>query len=692
MAGEKKPAKASHSVQMEEVQSTPIVPEGTYQQTPSVDGVLFKRIFFGSLALMLLVFWCSGYNIGFCSDEMDMNLYGKVNYSYYFSGGRDTSFLNLHQEGDTANAMKTLPYYGSSFEYVATGINYLTGQLNTRNEYNVRHMLNQLFAVLAILFTGLCAKRISGYRAAVIASWLLFLTPTFFGWALFDTKDIPFCAGYIASVYCMLHFFDEFPSPGWRSVFFLTAALSFTIGTRVGGLLLFLYLFAFVFLFLWTGPKSIRENFKIKTLIPIFQKIIVLVAFTLAVVILMWPYVLRAPLTNLLEAINSAKKFPANIAMNFNGEPISSIALPGNYLFTYLAITIPILILVLVPASVLLLIAARKRINWKAALLVLVASIFPLIYAVVTGVNLYNGWRHMLFMYPGFIVIGALGIDYLMARMKKTTYQVGLAVACLACLAHPIAWSAKNNPYQYMYYNELEGFSKGYTDYENDVWSISVRPAIDWLMTNPDIASSRDTIILGSNTPQFSRLYLKTNYPGSKVRVVFAGAKDYHVFHLDYLILNTIFLTTDFLQNNYPPDGTIHTINAGGQPITAIVRDTLHLQSACVAAIMKNDFQRADSIGARYLTSVRKINPYMYGPLAIAKARSLKFAEAIDYGKKAVAINEGDVFGHSALCFAYFMQHNLEAAVSEINECLTYAPNDGFIRQLADSIVAKVPQ
>ena len=647
----------------------------------------FKLAFYISLAAMLCVMLYSGVNVGYCSDEMDMNQYGKANISFYKSGGKDTSFLNLMQENDSLRVMKTLPFYGSNFEYIAHAANVITGTLDGKQEYNVRHAVNQIMAIIAILFCGLIAGRLKGYRAALLAAWFLFLTPTFFGWALFDTKDLPFCTGYIISVYFLTVLLEQLPRPTIKTTIYLMLALFFTLGIRIGGLLLYGYLLLFIPLVLWSKQEKGGVLIKKEDLLSLAGKLALVVGGSLILTILSWPYVLIDPMHNFVAAVESAKKFPADIAMNFKGDVIHSILLPGDYLVTYFFITIPVILLALVPASFVLLALRSKQIKWQPVLLVVVAAMVPLIYSQVSSMTLYNGWRHLMFFYPCTMVIAGVGTDMIIDMLKKPVLQMACGVLLLAGFVHPIKWCLANGPYQYVYYNEMEGFKEAYYNYENDVWSISVKPAIDWLMINEHIADKKDSVLIATNVGTFTNYYLRTQYPGARVRAVAVSTKNYSNYKWDYLLLNTIFLQTNYLQDHYPPEGTIHTIDADGMPITAIVKDTTHLQYYISDAVENQDnYFKADSFARVYMASTRKPNPNLLGLLAMINARLYNYDKAVDYGMKAIQNNPNDFSGRAAMAFVCFKQKKIEAAVEHINICLAQDPNNDFLLQLADSI------
>jgi hypothetical protein len=159
----------------------------------------------------------AGYDMGFHVDEMDMNLYGKSVWSYYQTGGKDTSYLRPQYE-DGSKVGVTIPSYGTFFELVAVAINKVIGNQNGY-EFNVRHALNQIFAVLTVLFAALLIRILGGgYLGAVINTLLLMSSPTFVGHGFMNTKDIPFAFGYAASLYFMVRSLKELPTIRWGTL------------------------------------------------------------------------------------------------------------------------------------------------------------------------------------------------------------------------------------------------------------------------------------------------------------------------------------------------------------------------------------------------------------------------------------------------------------------------------------------
>ena len=672
--------------------ATPPVPEKPVIRENPVSESLFRKLFFGSLVVMLGVLWIAGYDSGFNSDEMDMNLYGKKNVAYYSSGFRDTSFMRLELEDGTEVA-RTLHYYGSGFEYLAYGLNKITGNADGY-EYNTRHMLNQLFAILGILFTGLIARQVMNYRAAFISAWLLFLTPLFFGLSIFDTKDIPFLTGYVASLYFIIRFLETLPRPSWKVAAGLLCSLAFTLSIRVGGVLLLAYLFLFGIIYLLRS-KELRAG-----LLPAIRdwglKLFVSAGGALLVMVLTWPFALEAPLTNVMRAIRVAKDFPQRIPVIFEGEYTDSLRIPAHFIVKYMSLTIPVVILVLLLASLIYFMLSFRQFRWSILALLLFASVFPVFYAAYSEMPVYNGWRHLLFVYPGLVIITGCGLNAGLDLLKRPYLQWTLAGLCLLGLVRPAAWIIKNNQYAYMYYNELAGgFSSVYSEYETDYWQISVKEAVDWLVANEPLAGKEDSVTLGTNAFSFVHYYLSRRYPDLKIRVVRSGYRKRFMVNWEYGIYNVLFLTPSAIEHDFPPAAAISTVDVDGLPVCAVVKDTSRFDFKALMAFNQSDFHLADSLFTRYLAGIRfdLSGPgYLEGICSVigfTKLTMNDYASAMAFSLKALSFEPEDYFANLTAGIVQYSRGNIPEAKGYLETAARVNNQDIYARQYLDKINGK---
>jgi hypothetical protein len=98
---------------------------------------------------------------------------------------------------------------------------------------------------------------------------------------------------------------------------------------------------------------------------------------------------------------------------------------------------------------------------------------------------LYDGWRHMYFVYPAFLLIAIRGWVALWSSdqsIRKTLLTVVTAISII----HTAVWVWRAHPYQNVYFNILAGSSDLRTRYELDYWGLANRKALEFILGNDD--------------------------------------------------------------------------------------------------------------------------------------------------------------------------------------------------------------
>ncbi len=654
----------------------------------STDAML-KKVFFFSLLFMLVTAWIAGFNVGFHGDELDMNNYGKANLAFYTSLGQDKSCVDgtiLKQESRGPDSL--LRYYGCAFDYFAVGTNKLLGTENGLHEFDVRHFFSQTFGICILLFAGLIARKLAGWRAAVIALWLLFLSPSFFGHVYINTKDIPFCLGYVASLYFIIGFLQELPNPTWRTSTCLMLSFAFATNTRIGGVILLVYLGLFLLAYLFTDKElraAVPRNAR-----SIILKLVFIAFGGMVLVVVTWPYLLLNPVAHIQEAFEVVSKFPMKVNVNFEGELTNSFNLPAHYLPKLLALTTPVLVLCLLVTGLAFMAVKRRRQNKLVALVVIFSTCFPLLYAIATHLAVYSGWRHVLFIYPGIAIIAAYGLNEIFTRVKKPVLQLAVGAACLLGLTGPLIFTVKNHPYEYCYFNELAGgFGNAYYNYDTDYWTISMKKSLDWLIANESIAASKDTITIATNQSRFVDYYLKRHCPESKIKVVVLGLYGRNETYWQYAVFNNFFVRPDYLKEYFPPPQTIFSEKIDGLVATAVIKDMARLDYKAFQAVNVARHQLADSLYTAYIATTGDHNPAIDAYIALSKGSLGQNAEAITAGNRALQMHFSTVLDYNALCGLGIANANL-ANYAESISALTAAEKMMPEERYAKDILAQV--
>ena len=114
--------------------------------------------------------------------------------------------------------------------------------------------------------------------------------------------------------------------------------------------------------------------------------------------------------------------------------------------------------------------------------LFLVWFVFPLLYILINGMNLYDNTRQLLFIFPGLFLVIAVGIEFLLGLAKPAGVKALIAVLILF---PGVAGIVTSHPYEYAYYNFVTtSNSPIFRRYETDYWATSFKQVSAFLNEN----------------------------------------------------------------------------------------------------------------------------------------------------------------------------------------------------------------
>jgi len=514
--------------------------------------IVFVTLAFAMLAAML---WISR-DAGISGDEEVHYKHSELVYNYFRTMGADQSALH------TPNTH--LQYYGQAFDNIVT---ILIHWFNIEDVYGFRHLMCSLAGWLTIVITGLFAAYISGYGVAIVVLLLFAVSPSFLGHAQNNLKDIPFALAYIASIYYSVRVVFSENKYSQKDILVLVLSFALAVGIRAGG---FLVIFYFGFLLL----LKTTFNFLQKTQLDwkqLSNSALISVGIALAGYLLglvLWPFALQNPIVNPWKSYEVMTHFPTTVRQIFEGRFEWSDFLPWYYLPKYMAITIPVIIFV---GIVLFFATIRKNYSFNTTLqlgFIGFTILFPVAFVLLKHSNLYGSWRHFLFVYPGIVLLAALGIHALVRRFKKPIIRyILIAVLTVLCL-NPLKFMAANHPYYYLYYNEFVGGLKGaYGKYETDYYYHSMRKGAEWLQEYLKNKPTNDTAIVGGNFP--IQWYFRKE---KETHFVYFPWQRRSEYNWNYAIVANSYIPPYQLTNGvWPPKNTIHTILVDGVPVCAVV-------------------------------------------------------------------------------------------------------------------------
>lgn len=637
------------------------------ERTPltSEQDSLYRRIFWSAALLMLATTIILSLGSGINADDEYQNDYSNKLVSYYSTFGKDTSALNIPRGN--------MHLYGGFFDLATGFINKTLGYDDLdRGYHNVRHIFNAVMGLLAMIFVGLTARAIAGWRAGILALLFIFLSPRFLGHSFMNPKDIPFAAGFAVANYYIIILLQSLPKPKWNTLIGLALGIALAIATRAGGLLLIGYLGLFMgldFLFKY-GFQGVSKHSNLIGKYALYGAGVVIAGYILA--ILTWPYALQNPIANPLKALSEFSQLGVKIRLLFEGENIMSDNTPWYYPIVWIVKTIPLYVLIGFVGALAWIGRLTKKYEPIPILLMFFATIFPVLYIIYKDSILHDGWRHLLFIYPSMIVVATLFWMQLESLFINKTVNVKYAiyVILLILMAEPTLFIARNLHYPYIYFNPIGGGLKGaYGNYETDYWGVSTKQALDWMEQQGVLSENmKDTVVIGTSFYHpVSRLAGK--YKGM-VQVKYERFNNRYSEEWDYGIFPSRYIRGPHLRSKkWPNSKTIYVVKSNGIPLTAIEKDTAHHAYLGEATLKRQDwFVAVDELQKE--VAAYPDNELSWQSLASAYISSGNFVQAANAANESLRAAPQNETSLYYLGLAYLNTNNVQGAINAFKESL----------------------
>jgi len=365
------------------------------------------------------------------------------------------------------------------------------------------HVYTWLWFMAGVLALYVLARELQLNRILACAtSLVLYLSPRFFAEGHYNSKDVVLLSLVLCTLATGAHLIRE-PSAGRAILFSLAGALA-TNTKIVGAFAWGLMGIAMIFTWCKTGGLTLR---RLKSgALAIISYAVIFAIITPA----MW----ENPLDYFTYVLRNATGFSRwTGVVLFKGilyDPTHGLLLPHSYLPTMIAVTVPIVFLLLMAiGQVYSFFLCLKKDSRTPLLLVLSALWFiPVAYVVIRQPLMYNGWRHFYFIYAGLAAMGGIGLQ---AVFKWVSNHHALQIA--ACIALALFFSyqaigiAVNHPFQYAYFNALAKSPQ--TDFELDYWDVSTVNAMKKLS---ETQGNNSTSLMIGSRDEMSAFGLSTGY------------------------------------------------------------------------------------------------------------------------------------------------------------------------------------
>jgi len=359
------------------------------------------------------------------------------------------------------------------------------------NRYVLRHVVNATFGWIGAVYCGRLAGRFYGRWFGTLGMALLAFSPRYFADSMNNPKDLPFAAMTIVVLYYISNVAPKWPYVSASTGIKIAVALALALNVRVGALL---YLGYFGLL---VGILVLRDrNRDWGQLASTAACVAAVVIGMLVLGTLFWPWAGGAPLTRPFQALMGAANYPWNGLVLFRGHEYTAATLPWYYAPWWLLISTPAVVLIGVMLSAVFTFGRDDALRRVGLLAVVV---LPMVAAIVMHSTLYDGIRHLEFIYPAVVVLAVSGWAGALARSRPRWVRRGAALTMAAGLAVMLVFDVRFHPNQGVYFNALVGGPRGaFTNYDMDYWGNCTLQAVEWAV---DTARSKGVAITVSGNP-----------------------------------------------------------------------------------------------------------------------------------------------------------------------------------------------
>lgn len=356
------------------------------------------------------------------------------------------------------------------------------------------HAYSAIWGWLGLGAVAGIARLLSGWRLALIAVLLLGLAPIYVGHAGHNPKDIPFAAAYAWGLFGLLWLNRRFPYIRYRDWMFCGLLFGGATAVRLAGGIFPVYLLTLLLVRVVCQVVSSNGEKKLPWKAKDAFGFLICICFLIGVLFPFWPAMHTNPFgftSQALAQLHNPHSVASTKYVHFMGEVYEAGQLPWYGMLWLILIKIPEIWLVGLAGFLIgWVVYLRERFiqkDWDlhffigVAILVIAVG-FPLGYIVVTGAQVHNGIRHVLFLLPPLSVLAGLGLQAgarFLSQHSSFGKSLSIAFFSGACL-FMFMTNLRMHPLQYVTFNALIGGPAGaYGRYELDYWLLAHRQVLE---------------------------------------------------------------------------------------------------------------------------------------------------------------------------------------------------------------------
>lgn len=373
--------------------------------------------------------------------------------------------------------------------------------LTSAQQMTLWHAYTWLWFMVGAMALWLICRRLGLSRwLSCIATLFLVLSPRMFAEGHYNNKDIVLLSLVLLTLWLALRLMEK---PTFSRAFLFSLAGAMTANTKIIGLMVWGLCALFV-LGRQIGGKRMTGRVCLVGLAT-------LISFA-GFYALLTPAIWHEPLAYIQYVLGNTADFSRwRNSVLFRGAVFDTTKypLPFYYLPYMILVTTPLWVLAFVAAGqvfafVRLMKQRRTLLSDHVNMTLLLCTclwLLPFLYAVIARPTIYNGWRHMYFLYGPMLVLAAYGLQRLwnwLRGLGKPYLQRFGAVLLALCMVYTGTIMTLAHPNEYSYYNILLIHKDLPNFLELDYWNVSVLQTLRSLLRQ--LGSAANVTIAGAET------------------------------------------------------------------------------------------------------------------------------------------------------------------------------------------------
>ena len=416
-------------------------------------------------------------------------------------------------------------HYGVLFQMVALQLERILNIESEKEQFYLRHLMGfLLFFTAVFFFYKIILLRTNSWKWGLVGASFLILSPRLFAHSFFNPKDTITLSFFIIATFTFLRFLEH---KNYKTALWHALACGLLLNTRIVGIVIPVLTLAFMFweaAFISLFIPLIRKLFKDSTnntnsnnSLPKIQPTktvlssLLFIIFTGLFTYIFWPYLWDQPFIRFPEVWKTFSQYQWKGEILYWGKYVLSTDLPWHYIPSYMLVSTPLIFgpLFLLGFGFLLKNVAFSRFCLyrnqaeRIDLILLALFLAPLLAVILLNSVMYDGWRHMYFIYSGFLgltIIGLYQLHQLYQLRKKRVYKwIWYITFCLVLLnmSHVLYWMVRYHPHQNTYFNPLIG-KEALLKMEIDYWGQGFKHLYEILA---EIDKSEEILVRASHYP-----------------------------------------------------------------------------------------------------------------------------------------------------------------------------------------------